>query len=96
MITRAHVMPYLGQAVEVRTHDGGVHRGVLHSARTDGIYLRRGAGARLAAGSDAMMPKFRDDGLISVSDQEVELAWWPFFFIPFAAMAAFGPWGLWW
>ncbi|MDQ0188388.1 hypothetical protein JI721_15720 [Alicyclobacillus cycloheptanicus] len=97
MITRAHVMPYIGQRVVVRTHDGAVHHGILHHVTNDGIYLRKmGPGPRLAAdaksSSEAVVPL----GELPQTPGEADLAWWPFFFLPWLAIAAFAPWGWWW
>ena len=96
MITPGHCMRFIGRPVIIHTRDGVTHRGVLHSVTGDGIYMRPiGGGARLAneagdstANIDLLqnMPQPKDD---------VEEAFFPFFFLPFLALAAVGPWGWW-
>lgn len=98
MITRAHVMPYLGQHVVVRTHDGMIHHGMLHHVTDDGMFLRRlGGGATMANWSEAPHAPSPVAGSEATTDEpDVALAWWPFFFLPWMSVAAFGPWGWWW
>lgn len=31
---------YMGKAVEIRTHDGGFHRGIIHRVSANRVYLR--------------------------------------------------------
>lgn len=94
MITRAQVMPYVGQRVVVRTADGMYHHGILHSATGDGIYLRRMGGRPVLARHDGD----GDPVLLQDQSQSAEMteAFWPFFFFPFFALAAFWPWAWWW
>ncbi|MCF8564352.1 hypothetical protein LLE49_06285 [Alicyclobacillus tolerans] len=95
MITRAYVMPYVGQRVVVRTRDGVIHHGILHSVTDGGLYLRRMGGANARASG----PQSRDASLLNElpqSGSDVSEAWWPLFFLPWLAVAAFWPWGLWW
>lgn len=95
MITRAHVQPYIGQPIVVHTHEGTVHRGVLHSVNNNGIYIRPMRGRTGLAGGTAseLTPEVLGD---LDADSDVTEAWLPFFFIPWLAMAAFYPWGWWW
>ncbi|MDP9728721.1 hypothetical protein ACOJUR_10205 [Alicyclobacillus tolerans] len=95
MVTRAHVTPYVGQRVVVRTHNGAIHHGILHSVTNDGIYLRplRGQWQPANCQEQAQYEVLtRKNG----SQEDVEEAWWPFFFLPWLAIAAFWPWAWWW
>lgn len=95
MITRQHVMPYLNQPVTVHTHDGTIHHGILHSVQSNGIYLRQMRGnVGMVSGDGSSSPM-----LLNISPQadgDVTEAFFPFFFLPFLAIAALGPWGWWW
>ncbi|KPV41849.1 hypothetical protein [Alicyclobacillus ferrooxydans] len=93
MITRAHVMPYVGQYVVVRTRDGAVHRGVLHSVSNDGIYVRPVNG-RLASG-DMNGDRMQLLGQLPDKGTDAEEAWLPFLFFPWFWIGAFWPW-FWW
>ncbi|QSO46052.1 hypothetical protein [Alicyclobacillus mengziensis] len=95
MITRSYVEPYIGQRVVVRTHDGVTHHGILHAINNNGMYLRPIRGqAGLAQGTADSSPQLLDH---KGSEQgDIEQAWWPFFFLPWLAVAAFWPWGWWW
>ncbi len=95
MITRQHVMPYIGQRVVVRTNDGAIHHGILHSCDGNGIYLRSiGNGVRMVNTDRAE----QSVSLLHELPQNTEIteAWWPFFFLPWLAIAAFWPWAWWW
>ncbi|GMA52573.1 hypothetical protein GCM10025857_39300 [Alicyclobacillus contaminans] len=54
MITRPHCRRFIGRPVVIRTRDGMMHRGILHTVTSDGIYVRPvgGATARLASETD--------------------------------------------
>ncbi|MCL6452436.1 MAG: hypothetical protein K6T78_02280 [Alicyclobacillus sp.] len=94
MVTREHVMPYLGQHVVVRTRDGAVHHGILHSVTNEGIYLRpirgRLASADTADGSVGLLGQLPDRGV------DAHEAWWPFWFFPWWWIGGFWPWAWWW
>lgn len=95
MVTRQQVLPYMNQRVIVHTRDGAVHDGILHAADGNGIYLRRpGTNVRMANASRESMSA----ALLNELPQETEAteAWWPFFFLPWLAIAAFSPWYWWW
>ncbi len=97
VITRAHVLPYVGQRVVVRTHDGMVHHGILHSVTHDGIYLRTIQGTGLASDmqrNDPTSVQLLDR--VGSQNAEYQQAWWPLFFLPWLALAAFWPWVWWW
>lgn len=94
MITRAHVMPYVGQHVVVRTRDGAIHHGILHSVSNDGIYVRPING-RLASSTDdtsnaGLLGELPDKGT------DLQQTWWPFWFFPWWWIGGFWPWGWWW
>lgn len=97
VITRAHCLPFVGQRVVVRTKDGATHHGILHSVSHDGIYMRpigaRGARLVSEAGDNPIA-----DILLNQpqSVDDVQEAWFPFFFFPFFAIAALWPWAWWW
>lgn len=90
-------MPYVGQRIVVRTRDGASHDGYLHSVTHDGIYLRPATGGRtsLAVNTESKPSVLRLSDLPDATD-DVSEAWFPFFFLPFFALAAFSPWGWWW
>lgn len=95
MITRSYVEPYIGQRVVVRTYDGVTHHGILHTVNTNGMYLRTIRGrAGLAEGTADSAPQLLSNKGSEHGD--IEQAWLPFFFLPWLAVAAFWPWGLWW
>lgn len=95
VITREHVMPYVGKRVVVQTRDGAMHHGILHSVTNDGIYVRPLQGrARLAIGSSNQSAELLDKGTPSGAD--IEEAWWPFWFFPWWGIGGFWPWGWWW
>lgn len=95
MITRAHVMPYLNQHVVVRTTDGAIHHGILHSVTNDGIYMRRlGGNIRAVSGQGEQAGSV--ELLVDLPESDgVEQTWFPFFFLPWLAIGAFWPW-FWW
>lgn len=85
----------MGQHVVVRTHDGMIHHGILHSATNDGIYLRPMQGrGRLASGTTNGSVDLLAD--LKQSDIDAEEAWWPFLFFPWWGIGGFWPWGWWW
>jgi|GEM_PF-2947636 len=85
----------VGQPVIVHAY-GRVHRGVLHSLTTDGIYVRSTAGAGMASHDTTGLSQL-DTLQAPATDREsidVEHVFWPLLFLPFFAIAALGPW--WW
>lgn len=97
MLTRAHVMPYLGQHVVFGTNDG-VHHGLLHTATADGILVRPVGGATTRLASAALTS---DDAIrllqnLPHQSNDVQEAWFPFFFFPFLALSFLSPWAWWW
>ena len=93
MITRAHVLPYVGQRVVVQTRDGTIHHGILHSVSNDGIYVRGIQGQpRLTQGTESPTASLLAD---LPPSGEVNEAFWPFFFFPWFWIGAFWPW-FWW
>lgn len=95
MLTRNHVMPYIGQRIVVQTKDGVIHHGFLHHVCEKGIYLRpvRG-GVQPMAGESAVGEDFDVLQNLPQKTSDTEQVWFPFFFLPFFALAAFWPW--WW
>ncbi|RIV22989.1 hypothetical protein D2Q93_08475 [Alicyclobacillaceae bacterium I2511] len=98
MITRAHVLPYVGQRVVVRCHDGVVHHGILHSVTNEGIYLRplQGSAGLASNASQSDLTAIQLLDTARLQDNEYQQTWWPFLFLPWLALAAFSPWGWWW
>ena len=41
---------YMGRAVEIRTHDGRIHRGIIHRVANNRVYLRPLGGPRNLGG----------------------------------------------
>ncbi|QQE80151.1 hypothetical protein [Alicyclobacillus sp. SO9] len=96
MITRSHASPFIGQHIVCRTHEGAVHHGILHSVTAEGVYLRPLQGrTHLAAGSQQPSSAVTLNNA-GTDELDVEQTWWPFFFLPFFALAWLGPWGWWW
>jgi hypothetical protein len=96
-VTVVHARPLMGQWVEAHSHFG-VHRGILHQIRSDGIVIAvpRGGGAGLASG--------QADGKVEhahkPTDPKFENVFTPFvnpffFFLPFFTLLALSPF-LWW
>lgn len=81
----------VGQPVYVHAN-GRVHYGVLHHVTNDGIYLRKGNATGMASGVSEheleALPFASQEGV------DAEQAFWPFFFLPWLAIGALGPW--WW
>ncbi|MCY0887168.1 MAG: hypothetical protein OWQ59_01805 [Alicyclobacillaceae bacterium] len=86
-VTRAQVMPHMGRHVSVRTIDGQLHHGILHSVTDEGIYLRPvQRPVRLTDGKEGTSE------LLSELPQEAgdeTLVWWPFLFFPWFWLAWF-------
>jgi len=95
VITREHVLPYVGQHVVVRSHDGRLCHGVLHSVTNDGIYLRPLQGQ---AGLVNARENVSAELLPNVNGDEVDAheTWWPFWFYPWWRIGGFWPWGRRW
>lgn len=86
-------MPYLGQHVMVRTRDGAMHHGILHSVTNDGIYLRPSQGRTRLAASHMLQST---ELLMNLNQSEdMQEVWWPFWFFPWWGIAGFWPW-FWW
>jgi len=81
----------VGQPVYVHAH-GRVHYGILQHVTNDGIYLRKGNATGMASG--AKEQSLETQLLEAPEGTDVETAFWPFFFLPWLAIAALGPW--WW
>lgn len=97
MITRAHCIPYIGQRVIAHTKDGRLHDGILHSVTNDGMYLRPVVAGRVRPVSHANKSDSQVDLLAQMpGESELQEAFFPFFFLPFFALAAFSPWAWWW
>jgi hypothetical protein len=94
VITRAHCMPFVGRPVVVHTRDGAIHRGILHSVTGDGIYMRPFGGG-ITGYANATDVNANIDLLQNMPqpNEDVKEAFFPFFFLPFFALAALGPWG---
>jgi hypothetical protein len=90
-------MRYIGRHVVFHTRDGAIHHGILHSVTGDGIYVRPVAGGttRLATETDANVANIDLLENLPQAADDVHEAWFPFFFFPFLALAALGPWGYW-
>ncbi len=88
-----HARSLIGQHVYVHAY-GRVHQGILHQVTTDGVYLQP------VRGSQMMSAHISEDSNIalalnaSANNLEAQQVFWPFFFLPFLAIAAMGPW--WW
>lgn len=97
MLTRGHCLPFVGQHVVVHMRDGGIHHGLLQSVTNDGIYLRRTmpGSIRTVAGCTSPSEIRLLQDIPEVAD-DVEQVWFPFFFLPFFALAALRPWGWYW
>ncbi|WP_156040063.1 hypothetical protein [Alicyclobacillus macrosporangiidus] len=97
MITRTHCMPFIGQPVVARTRTGVTHYGILHTVTGDGIYLRRVGGGipRLVSETDVNAANLDLLQNMPQPTDDVRQAFFPFFFLPFLALAAIGPWGWW-
>jgi hypothetical protein len=95
MITRAHASSFIGQHVVCRTHEGAIHHGVLHSVTTEGVYLRPIQGRTGLAVAEQKSDAVVLDNA-GANELDVEQTWWPFFFLPFFALAFLGPWGWYW
>ncbi|KPV45055.1 hypothetical protein AN477_04110 [Alicyclobacillus ferrooxydans] len=97
MITRAHCLPLVGQRVVAQTRDGATHDGILHSVTNDGIYLRPMASRRAGLVNNTDGSPMADvlQNMPECSE-DVHEVFFPFFFLPFFALAALGPWGWWW
>lgn len=97
MITREYCLPFVGQRVLAQTRDGARYDGILHSVTNDGIYMRPVPTARIRPVSDSEenlnIDILRD---LPQSINNLDKVFFPFFFLPFFALAAFRPWGLWW
>lgn len=89
---------HIGRAVTVHTRYG-VHHGILHHIDQNGMYLRlfpqNGGqmGGQMMVGEEnldaATLDQLSNDG-------DTTEAFFPFFFIPFAAAMAFSPYAYWW
>ncbi|MCL6445463.1 MAG: hypothetical protein K6T83_18750 [Alicyclobacillus sp.] len=96
MITRAHVLPYVGQHVVVRTRDGMIHHGILHSVVDHGIYLRPIVGGPRYASGSTSASVVRLGELPQPGKEDIEQTWWPLLFLPWFLLVAFWPWAWWW
>lgn len=98
MITSVHCMPYIGQHVGFRTRDGLLHHGILHSVTGDGIYVRPVGGptTRLMSETNVHSTDFHLLQNLPQPNDDLKDAFFPFFFFPFLALVAIGPWGRWW
>ena len=97
MISRAHCLPFIGQRVVVQMRDGATHDGILHSVTNDGIYMRPIVAGRAGLVSDVGNSPIADVlQNMPQSANDVKEVFFPFLFLPFFALAAFGPWGWWW
>ncbi|MCY0869578.1 MAG: hypothetical protein OWT27_03190 [Firmicutes bacterium] len=94
-----HARRLVGQHVYVHAY-GRVHHGVLHQVTPEGLYLQRVDGARTVsapweAGSLAQVQaELAPLAAATGDDAQAEQVWFPFFFLPWLAVAALGPW--WW
>ncbi|MCL6548040.1 MAG: hypothetical protein K6T30_03925 [Alicyclobacillus sp.] len=97
MVTRAHAARFLGQHVVLKTRDGAIHHGILHAIGDDGVYIRPigGPSTRLAHG-EGNCP---DVVLLPNSGQapnDVQEAWWPFWFFAWWWLLWLWPLAWWW
>jgi hypothetical protein len=97
LITPGYCRQFISRHIAVRTIDGAIHRGILHSVTSDGIYVRPITGARLTSNNKA------DNNLdvtllqqLPESELHAQEVLFPFFFLPFLALAALWPLALWW
>jgi hypothetical protein len=99
LITRSHCMQFIGRDVGLRTVDGATHRGILHAATRDGIYVHpisRGTRTtRLARGTDVTTLNIDLLQNVPQSANDVKEAFFPFAFFPFFELSALWPWGWW-
>lgn len=98
LITQNHAVRFTGQHVVFRTKDGIIHHGILHSITNDGIMIRsiNGRSTRLANGTADEIDSVDVLQNTQQSLDDVEEAWWPFFFFPFFALWWLWPWAWWW
>lgn len=83
----------VGRPVYVHAN-GRVHYGILHSVTTDGVYLRS-LNRQTTVKADHADPLNLDPLLFTdTGNIELEEVFWPFFFLPWLAIGALGPW--WW
>lgn len=98
MVSRTHAMRFVGQHVVFRTNNGVTHHGILNSVTDDGIHIRPidGRGTRLMNGT--VVENVDADLLQNMTQKtdDVNEAFWPFFFFPFLALAFLWPWAWWW
>jgi hypothetical protein len=87
----AVAMRHIGRSVVVHS-TYGVHYGVLHHVDGNGIYMHQMRTGQLVTGEEnsSVVPLNQLSG-----DSDIEGVFFPFFFLPFLALAAIGPWGYW-
>jgi hypothetical protein len=73
-------MPFLNRPVELDLADGTTRRGVLHSVRNNGVYLRPMNGTSLATGDEVLDAKLMGE---LEKSEDLQEAFFPFFFFPF-------------
>lgn len=85
-------MRHLGRPVVVHS-TYGVHYGVLHHVDGNGIYLQQMPRGQVLSGEEnpIAVPLNQQSG-----DSDIEKVFFPFFFLPWLALGAIGPWGYWW
>lgn len=96
MITRGHCLPFVGQHVMVRTRAGAMHHGILQSVTNDGIYMRPMTGTMRTVEGTRSTQYVQLLGDTPQVVDDIQEAWFPFFFLPFFALSAIGPWGWYW
>lgn len=91
---RSLAQQHIGRPVIVHS-SYGVHRGILHHIDNNGMYLQlQGGGRRLAVGEANLDVQILEN---AQGDVDAEVAFWPFFFIPWlAAWALYPGWGPYW
>ncbi len=89
---RTLAMQYIGRPVVVHSHYG-VHYGVLHHCDDNGLYLVQ---SRVGLASTEDLETNGVPLCDIPTDNQINQVFFPFFFLPWLALAAIGPWGYWW
>jgi hypothetical protein len=92
MNVRMMAMRHIGRPVVIHS-TYGVHYGVLHHVDDNGIYLHRTQTGQMVSGSSNPDVVCLDQ---LSQESNAEQVFFPFFFLPWLALGAVGPWGYWW
>jgi hypothetical protein len=81
-----HANRLVGQRVIARHLNGTAYHGILHSVTDRGIYMMNARGIRPAS-AEMSTPTVEHAILDAAENQDVSEAFFPFFFLAFAALA---------